>query len=146
METETVTELTEEQSATLEIRDRLRAMSFDVIPSTIVCGMAGISEGAYRVRLKQGQLRTRFVHFGLRIIQVVPVEDVIAVFFPDGPDEEVREELAFGFNNDSLIISDAGHCFRVLFAGFTDMGIVKRTAMAKAYKHGKGRAKHDGGK
>ena len=43
MTTETVTELTEDQLTALDLQDRLRAMSFDVIPATIVCGMAGIS-------------------------------------------------------------------------------------------------------
>ena len=134
-----VTELTEDQAATLDMQDRLRAMSFDVIPATVVCGMAGISEGAYRARIKQGQLKPAYVHFGLRMIQVVPVSEVLEVFFPDGLDEDVMEELDFGLHNDSLIISDKGHCFRVLFAGFADMGAVKRAAMAHAYKHGKGR-------
>ena len=39
--------------------------------------------------------------------------------------------------NDSLIISKAGNCFRVLFAGLSDIGAVKRAAMKHAYKHGK---------
>ena len=139
MTTETVTELTEDQITTLDMQDRLRAMSYDVIPATIVCGMAGISEGAYRARIKQGQLKPAYVHFGLRMIRVVPVSEVLNVFFPDGLEEEVMEELAFGLDNDSLIISKAGHCFRVLFAGFSDIGAVKRAAMKHAYKHGKSR-------
>ena len=137
MTTETVTEFTEDQLTTLDMQDRLRAMSFDVIPATIVCGMAGISEGAYRARLKQGQLRPSYIYFGLRTIQVVPVEDVLREFFPGGLNEEVMEELDFGLVNDSLIISKAGNCFRVLFAGFSDIGAVKRAAMKHAYKHGK---------
>ena len=95
MTTET-TEFTKDQIIALDLQDRLRAMSFDVIPATIVCGMAGISEGAYRARLKQGQLRPSYIYFGLRMIQVVPVEDVLREFFPDGLDEEAEEELMFG--------------------------------------------------
>ena len=136
MTTET-TEFTKDQIIALDLQDRLRAMSFDVIPATIVCGMAGISEGAYRARLKQGQLRPSYIYFGLRMIQVVPVEDVLREFFPDGLDEEAEEELMFGLVNDSLIVSKAGNVFRVLFAGFTEMGEVKRAAMKHAYKHGK---------
>ena len=135
MTTETVTELTEDQLTALDLQDRLRAMSFDVIPATIVCGMAGISEGAYRARLKY--LRPSSIHFGLRTIQVVPVEDVLKEFFPDGLNDEVEEELMFGLVNDSLIVSKAGNVFRVLFAGFSDIGAVKRAAMAHTYKHGK---------
>ena len=135
MTTETVTELTEDQLTALDLQDRLRAMSFDVIPATIVCGMAGISEGAYRARLKH--LRPSSIHFGLRTIQVVPVEDVLKEFFPDGLNNEVEEELMFGLVNDSLIVSKAGNVFRVLFAGFSDIGAVKRAAMAHTYKHGK---------
>ena len=130
----------------LAAREILRGLAIEVIPSTIVCGMAGISEGAYRARLNKRTLSPWWVHFGLRSIQVVPVTQVVSEFFPDGLESEAAEELAFGRDNDSFIISDEGDCFRVLFAGFTDMGAVKRTAMAKAYKHGKGRAKHDGGK
>ena len=135
MTTETVTEFTEDQLTALDLQDRLRAISFDVIPATIVCGMAGISEGAYRARLKY--LRPSYIYFGLRMIQVVPVEDVVKEFFPDGLGDEAREELAFGLDNDSLIISKTGYVFRVLFAGFSDIGAVKRAAMAHTYKHGK---------
>ena len=137
MTTETITEWTEDQITAFDLQDRLRAMSFDVIPATIVCGMAGISEGAYRARVKQGQLSVTYIHFGLRMIQVVPVGEVLNVFFPDGLDEEAEEELAFGLDNDSLIISKQGNVFRVLFAGFSEIGAVKRAAMAHSYKHGK---------
>ena len=136
MTTET-TEFTKDQIIALDLQDRLRAMSFDVIPATIVCGMAGISEGAYRARLKQGQLSPTYIYFGLRMIQVVPVDEVLREFFPDGLDEEAEEELMFGLVNDSLIVSKAGNVFRVLFAGFTDIGAVRRAAMAHTYKHGK---------
>ena len=135
MTTETVTELTEDQLTALDLQNRLRSISFDLIPATIVCGMAGISEGAYRARLKH--LRPRYIYFGLRMIQVVPVDDVVQEFFPDGLEEEAQAELMFGLVNDSLIIDKDGNVFRVLFAGFSDMGEVKRAAMAHAYKHGK---------
>ena len=137
MTTEKVKELTEDQITAFDLQDRLRAMSFDVMPATIVCGMAGISEGAYRARLKRGQLGVRYIHFGLRMIQVVPVDEVLREFFPDGLDEEAEEEFMFGLVNDSLIISKEGNVFRVLFAGFTEISAVKRAAMAHAYKHGK---------
>ena len=136
METE-IAKLTERQITAIECQDRLRKIAVAVIPATIVCGMAGISEGAYRARVKQGQLGLRYVYFGLRMIQVVQLDEVLREFFPDGPDEEVSEELLFGWGNDSLIIDDNGLVCRVLFAGFADMGQVKRTAMAHAYKHGK---------
>ena len=68
---------------------------------------------------------------------MVPVEDVLKEFFPDGLNDEVEEELMFGLVNDSLIVSKAGNVFRVLFAGFSDIGAVKRAAMAHTYKHGK---------
>ena len=136
MTTET-TELTKDQITAFDLQDRLRNMSSDVIPATIVCGMAGISEGAYRARLKQGQLSPTYIHFGLRMIQVVPLDEVLREFFPDGPDEEAMEELAFGLDNDSLIISKTGNVFRVLFAGFSKISAVKQAAMKHAYKHGK---------
>ena len=137
MTTETITEFTEEQLTAFDLEKGLRAISFVVIPATIVCGMAGISEGAYRARLKQGQLKPTYIYFGLRMVQVVPLDEVLQAFFPDGVDEEVEEELVFGFKNDSFIISEAGYVFRVLFAGFADIGAVKRAAMAHTYKHGK---------
>ena len=116
----------------------LRAYAYEVIPSPIVCGMAGISEGAFRARLNKGNLRPSYIYFGLRTIQVVPVEQVEAEFFPDGFDSEALEELAFGRTNDSFIPMKA-HFLRVLFAGFTDMGAVKRAVMAETYKRGKNR-------
>ena len=82
MATETITELTKKQRAALDMQKRLRTIAFSVIPATIVCGLARISEGAYRARLKH--LRPTFIYFGLRTIQVVPVEDVLREFFPDG--------------------------------------------------------------
>ena len=137
MTPDTVTELTQDQLTALDLQERLRAMALLVIPATIVCGMAGISEGAYRARLKQGQLDPRYVHFGLRTIQVVPMVQVKEVFFPDGWDQEASEELAFGLANDSLIISEAGYCYRVLFAGFTAVDALRQVAMKHAYKHGR---------
>ena len=56
MATETITEFTEDQLTAFDLQKRLRTKAFSVIPATIVCGMAGISEGAYRARLKQGLL------------------------------------------------------------------------------------------
>ena len=124
------------------ILEFLRTYSFEVIPSPIVCGMAGISEGAFRARINKGRMRPQYIHFGLRTIQVVPVKDVEAEFFPDGFDSEALEELAFGRANDSftpMVRESEAHWLRVLFAGLTDMGSVKRAAMAQTYKHGKGR-------
>ena len=136
MTTET-TELTKDQITAFECQDRLRELAIVVIPATIVCGLAGISEGAYRARVKQGQLGLRYVSFGLRMVQVVQLDEVIREFFPDGLEGEAEEELLFGWDNDSLIIDNNGLVCRVIFAGFADMGAVKRAAMAHAYKHGK---------
>ena len=121
----------------------MRASSFDVMPSTIVSGMGGISEGALRARIKQGRMRPRWIYFGLRCIQVIPVKEVMAEFYPEGPDTEAADTLAFGRASDSFVpmVTESGAVswVRVLFAGFADMGSVKRAALAEAYKHGKGR-------
>ena len=119
------------------VLEYLRARALEVIPATIVCGMAGISEGALRARLKKGTMDALYIHFGLRSIQVVPVEQVVREFFPDGLDEEATEELEFGRRCDSFTPM-YGTFLRVLFAGRTDMGAVRRAAMKESYKHGRG--------
>jgi hypothetical protein len=114
----------------------------EVIPATVVCGWAGISEGALRARQRQGRLPPVYIHVGLRAIQVLQVSDVVDEFFPDGLDEEGQEELELGRGNDSFTFSESGAVWRILHAGLTKPERVRAALMKAAYKHGKG-AKRD---
>ena len=128
-----------------EVLDYLRATAFEVIPASVVCGWAGISEGAYRARQRNYRsspnlfLQPIYVHIGLRAVQVVKLQDVIDEFFPDGLSEEDEEELAIGRNNDSFFFTERGNCFRVLHVGMVQPDQLRLQMMKDAYKHGRGR-------
>ena len=110
----------------------------EVIPATVVCGWAGISEGALRARQRQGRLPPVYLHVGLRAIQVLQVSHVVDEFFPDGLDEEGQEELELGRGNDSFTFSESGAVWRILHAGLTKPERVRAALMKAVYKHGKG--------
>ena len=111
----------------------------EVIPATVVCGWAGISEGALRAKQRQGRIPPVYIHVGLRAIQVLQVSDVVAEFWPGGLDQEERDELILGRANDSFTFLDSGAVWRILHAGLTPPDRVRAALMKEAYKHGKGR-------
>ena len=110
----------------------------EVIPATVVCGWAGISEGALRGRQRQGRLLPVYIHVGLRAIQVLALSDVLDEFFPNGLDEEAQEELDIGRGNDSFTFTESGAVWRILHAGLTKPELVRAALMKAAYRHGKG--------
>ena len=116
------------------VLELMREHAFEVIPSTMVCGWAGISEGAFRPRLKR--MRPAYVHVGTRAIQVVPLADALAEFFPDGLDQEAQEELDLGRANDCFMFLN-GEPMRLLHAGMVKPDVARRAAMRHTYKHGK---------
>ena len=140
METEVVTQDRLAASTREAVKTWLRDESgaVEVMPATVVCGWAGISEGALRARQRQGHLLPVYIHVGLRAIQVLQVADVVAEFFPDGLDQEGCEELELGRSNDSFTFSDTGAVWRILHAGLTKPERVRAAMMKAAYKHGKG--------
>ena len=145
VETSLEEELRRRQRRNGEVLDYLRETAFEVIPVSMVCGWAGISEGAFRARQRNYRrsrslfLQPIFVHFSLRAVQVVKLQDVIDEFFPDGLSEEGEEELAIGRNNDSFFFTERGNCFRILHVGMVEPERIRLQMMKDAYKHGKGR-------
>ena len=141
MGTEVITkerlDVSERETVKTWLREKSGAV--EVIPATVVCGWAGISEGALRARQRQGRLLPVYIHVGLRAIQVLQVSDVVDEFWPDGLDQEGEEELILGRANDSFTFSDSGAVWRILHAGVTPPKRVWAALMKEAYKHGKGR-------
>ncbi len=137
METEIAIDTGKDVEVRDAVRNYLREQSVEVMPATVVCGWAGISEGALRGRQAKGRLIPAYIHVGLRAIQVLRVEDVVQEFFPDGLDQEAQEELDLGRANDSFTFSERGWVWRILHAGLVKPEKMRLAMMKETYKHGK---------
>ena len=118
------------------IHEYLKERAIELIPSTMVTGLCGISEASLRYHQKKDKgLVFGYVSIGLRAVQVVPLKEVLRVFFDDGPDGECRDFLAKG-REAACFTFFGGEVYRILYSGMMDRGKVELLAMRHAYRQG----------